>query len=149
MQATISISDAVFDPGELLAEFTKNCGGAGAIASFTGLVRADEMTQSLTLSHYPGFTEARIETILEDAFARWPLLGCRVHHRTGEMKIGEAIVFVAAAAKHRRDAFEACDFVMDYLKSEAPFWKQESTATQTHWIEPREADYKDKERWSA
>jgi molybdopterin synthase catalytic subunit len=151
--AGIHITDAPLDPPALLEGFTaqvQSAGfSAGAITSFTGLVRADAETDTLTLSHYAGFTEAQIAQIAQQAQSRWPLLGLTVHHRTGEMRAGEAIVFIAAASAHRRAAFEACDFVMDFLKSEAPFWKQETQNGTPRWIEPRADDISDKARWNS
>lgn len=145
---TIHITDASFTPEALLAEFRLQNAGAGAIASFAGLVRSENSSVSaLTLSHYPGMTEAEIKKTADQTIARWPLSGLHVTHRTGEMLAGEAIVFVAAASAHRRDAFEAVDFMMDYLKSEAPFWKQETRGKTAEWIEPKDNDKHDIERW--
>ena len=108
----------------------------------SGAVRA------LTLQAYSPMTERGIETAMAEARERWPLMALKVIHRTGEMAPGEAIVFVAAASIHRRAAFEAADFLMDYLKTEAVFWKKEATATGEHWIEPRSQDYQDRARWA-
>ncbi|WP_409432700.1 molybdenum cofactor biosynthesis protein MoaE [Litorimonas sp. RW-G-Af-16] len=144
----IWVGKAPLDAANLLAGFSVSAGGAGAIVSFTGIVRADAKTQSLTLTHFPDFTEAQIAEILDTATKRWDLQGALVYHRVGEMQIGETIVFVATASAHRRAAFEACDFIMDYLKSEAPFWKQETDDGGVRWIEPRRADINDKKRWA-
>lgn len=145
----IIISSEPISPPELLAAFTAANAGAGAIASFTGLVREDTGTEILSLSHYPGFTESQIKLIADQAMCRWPLLGYAIYHRVGDMAVGEPIVFVATASAHRRAAFEACDFLMDYLKSEAPFWKQEQSRGSAQWIEPKQSDLSDKKRWSA
>lgn len=137
-----------FDPGALLAEFSSGRSDVGAVVSFTGLARADEGAETrLELEAYPGFTEKEIERIAADATARFSLIDLLVIHRTGEMKPGEAIVFVAAAARHRREAFEAADFMMDYLKSRAPFWKKETGADGARWIEPSARDRDDIARW--
>lgn len=136
-----------FDPEVKLAAFREVAEGAGAVVSFTGIVRADVRTRKLRLTHYPDFTEAAIAEMIVTARARWDLTGVQVLHRVGTMDIGDPIVFVATASAHRRDAFEAADFLMDYLKSEAPFWKQEIRADSTVWIEPRVQDLTDKARW--
>lgn len=143
----IRITDNAFDPVEALAAFQRRSSSAGAVVSFTGIVRDDGNTETLTLSHYPGFTEAEISRFVEAANERWALTGHLIIHRVGSMVSQEAIVFVATSSAHRRDAFEACDFLMDKLKSEAPFWKQETRAGQTKWIEPRAQDKDDLERW--
>lgn len=127
--------------------FQVEVGDAGAIASFTGIVRKQGDITALTLSHFPGFTEVEVTKIANTAMGRWPLTACHIVHRVGEMVPGDTIVFVATASKHRRDAFEAVDFIMDYLKSKAPFWKQESRGHETSWIEPRDADISDRKRW--
>ena len=147
-RVSVEITDKAFDPEARLAAFRKGAIGAGAIVSFSGVVRSDDGVSTLTLSHYPEFTEIQIEQILEKASTRWSLKDTLIIHRVGKMKVGEVIVFVATAADHRRDAFQAADFIMDYLKSEAPFWKQEETSDQMRWIEPRDQDKKDIKRWS-
>jgi molybdopterin synthase catalytic subunit len=137
-----------FDPGALLTAFTKGRTDVGAVVSFTGLARADSGEKTtLELEAYPGFTERRIEEIARDACTRFSLLDLLIIHRTGEIAVGEAIVFVAAAARHRREAFEAADFMMDYLKSRAPFWKKETGADGSRWIEPSARDRDDATRW--
>ena len=150
----IRISDIAIDPEAELAVFRAGLPNAGAIASFTGIVRDDgptdkDKTQSLTLSHYPGFTEKQIESFVAQAEERWALEGSFILHRVGRMTVGEPIVVVATASSHRRDAFEACDFLMDRLKCDAPFWKQETVGGETRWIEPREQDRSDLNRWSS
>lgn len=137
-----------FEPGALLAAFSVGRTGTGAIVSFTGLARDDSGPQTrLTLEAYPGFTERRIEEIGQQALGRFALTDLVVVHRIGEIAPGEAIVFVAAAARHRREAFEAADFMMDYLKSRAPFWKKEAGADEARWVEPTERDQHDARRW--
>lgn len=144
----ILVSDAPFDPDEALSAFRARHKGAGAIVSFIGDVRGEGGdVESLTLDHYPGFTEVEIEKIARAARQRWPLLGISIVHRVGEMAPGEPIVFVAAAAAHRRAAFDSVAFLMDYLKSQAPFWKKETRNGATKWIEPRTEDFADKARW--
>jgi len=145
----VLISDQGFDPEDAHKRFRQEMSGAGAIVAFTGLVRADEDVSQLSLSHYPGFTEKEVERIAGEAVTRWQLDGVSVIHRVGNMQPDEPIVFVATASAHRRQAFEAADFIMDYLKSDAPFWKKEYMNGTGEWIEPRSEDYKDKERWRA
>ncbi len=148
--ACVLISAAVFDPDEEMRVFRRRHTQAGAIASFLGQVRGenkDGAVSSLRLEHYPGFAEQMIDGVANDAMARWPLTGLRIVHRVGVLQPGDPIVFVAAAAAHRRAAFEAVDFLMDFLKTEAPFWKQEITGDGAHWIEPSARDYTDRRRW--
>ncbi len=147
---SVIITDKAFEPLTAASQFQKYAGGAGAIASFTGYVRGEGGSVSrLRLTHYPGMTEAKIKVLTAKAHVRWNLLACHVTHRVGDMGAGEAIVFVAAASPHRRAAFEAVDFLMDYLKSEAPFWKQEiGPGGEATWIEPKENDRRDIARWS-
>jgi molybdopterin synthase catalytic subunit len=137
-----------FDPGGLLAEFCRDRKEVGAVATFTGLARAEEgSTTLLELEAYPGFTEARIEEIVGRARVRFKLDDVAILHRVGKIGPGEPVVFVATAARHRRAAFEACDFLMDYLKSKAPFWKKEHGPDGARWIEPRPEDHADLARW--
>lgn len=145
----IRISDTAIDPEAELATFRRGQPNAGAIATFTGIVRDDGGTKTLTLSHYPGFTEAAIAGFVDRANARWTLQGSLILHRVGAMTVGEPIVVVAVASAHRRDAFEACDYLMDRLKCDAPFWKQETNGQETRWIEPRAQDRSDLDRWSS
>jgi molybdopterin synthase catalytic subunit len=137
-----------FDPGAVLNEF---CGGRleiGAIATFTGLARAEAgATTVLELEAYPGFTEAQIGKFADKARARFGLDDVLILHRAGRIAPGEPVVFVATAARHRRAAFEACDFLMDYLKSQAPFWKKEHGPDGARWVEPHERDHADLARW--
>jgi len=148
---SVNITDTPFSPEALHAEFRANLGGdAGAITAFTGVVRGGkggDDVQSLTLSHYPDFTEKLIEDMGAEAMKRWPITAWHITHRVGEMQPSDPIVFVATASKHRRASFEAADFLMDYLKSEAPFWKQETRGQTQDWIEPRGQDIDDKSRW--
>jgi molybdopterin synthase catalytic subunit len=144
----ISLTDQAFDPGALLSAFTAGRQDAGAVASFTGIARAEGgATTSLELEAYPGFTEARIAEMVEAARVRFGLADVQVLHRMGVIAPGEAIVFVAAAARHRRAALDACDYLMDHLKSRAPFWKKEHGPAGARWIEPRPQDLTDLARW--
>ena len=144
----IQLTDAPFDPGILLTAFSKNRTETGAIATFTGLARAEQgSTSILELEAYAGFTEAEIGKIATEARTRWDLHDLTVLHRVGQIAPGEPIVFVATAAGHRRAAFEACDFLMDYLKSRAPFWKKEHGPGGARWVEPSAQDHADRARW--
>lgn len=147
----ITLVDHIFDPAEALSEFAKDCQGSGGLVSFTGLVRptsTEGAVSSLYLQVYSPLTERGMEDAAKVARERWPLDGLRIIHRIGNMAPGEAIVFVATAARHRRDAFEATDFLMDYLKTEAIFWKKETHDNGSAWIEPRQQDHSDAERWA-
>jgi len=132
---------------EALAAFAAAHPAAGGIASFVGKVRPDDGVELLELSHYDPLTLPGMEELADSALARWALDGLLLHHRIGQMRPGEPIVLVAAAARHRRDAFAAADFAMDHLKSEAWFWKREKRRGTWHWIEPRDEDHSDLKRW--
>jgi molybdopterin synthase catalytic subunit len=145
---TIQVQD--FDPGVELERLHQGDLAAGGIASFIGLVRdlnLGDQVEGLTLQHYPGMTEKAIQAILEEAETRWPILGARVIHRVGPLTPGDRIVMVAASAPHRGDAFAACEFIMDYLKTRAPFWKKEQTPQGPRWVEARQSDRTSAERW--
>ncbi len=144
----IRLTDQAFDPGALLTDFAKGRTETGAIATFTGIARAEKgETSTLELEAYPGFTERAIGEIADQAGQRFGLHDVAIVHRVGQIAPGEPIVFVATAAGHRRAAFEACDFLMDYLKSRAPFWKKEIGPGGSRWIEPRPQDHADIARW--
>lgn len=143
----IKLADSRFDPGLEIDRFTAAHPEAGGIASFIGQVRAGYGVEALELSHYAPLTMPGIEALVDDALSRWALEGVLAVHRTGLMLPGEPIVLVATAARHRRDAFLAADFLMDHLKSEAWFWKREKRADGWHWVEPRAADLEDISRW--
>jgi molybdopterin synthase catalytic subunit len=146
----IRITATAFDPGAELAAFTDHVDAAGAIASFTGLVRAASDGVDVTgleLEHYPGFTERAVQAIADQTVARFALVDLTIIHRHGAMAPGEAIVFVAGAAPHRRAAFDAVDHVMDRLKIEAPFWKREHGPAGSKWLEARACDLADHARW--
>ena len=138
-----------FDPGVELAALTDGRTDVGGLVSFTGLVRGDGGLKAMTLEHYPGMTEKALEAIEAEARERWPLLGVTVIHRIGPLAPGERIVFVAAASAHRRAAFEAADFLMDFLKTRAPFWKKEMGEDGTaRWVDARETDTTAADRWA-
>jgi molybdopterin synthase catalytic subunit len=146
----ISVQREDFDLGAEVKAIARNP-KIGAIASFIGLVRdVNEGAQvgAMTLEHYPGMTEKALAAIVEEAKARWSLLDCTVIHRYGELKPTDRIVLVVAAAGHRGDAFAACEFLMDYLKTRAPFWKKERTPEGDRWVEARAADDQAAERWA-
>ena len=144
----IQLTDQPFDPGALLTTFSAGRTETGAVATFTGIARAEAgSTAILELEAYPGFTEAEIGRIADQARERFGLHDLAILHRVGRIAPGDAIVFVAAAASHRRSAFEACDFLMDYLKSKAPFWKKEHGPDGARWVEPTAQDHADRDRW--
>jgi len=146
----IRLTTAPFDPGALLGEFCRERGETGAVTTFTGLARGEKgATTVLELEAYPGFTEGEIGRFAQAAKARFILDDVMIMHRVGQIAPGEAIVFVATAAAHRRAAFEACDYLMDYLKSRAPFWKKEHGPAGARWMEPRPQDHVDIARWDA
>ena len=144
----IRLQAEAFDPGRLLSEFCRDRRITGGVVSFTGIARADLGADTrLELEAYPGFTEAEIGKIAAVAVERFSLHDYLIVHRTGRIEAGEPIVFVATAATHRREAFEAADFLMDYLKSRAPFWKKELGPDGERWIEPHARDLSDVARW--
>lgn len=136
-----------FDAAQEIAEFADEHGAAGGIASFIGQVRAGEGVEALELQHYAPLTLPAMERLAGDALTRWALAGLLIIHRAGIMHPGESIVLVAAAARHRRDAFAAAEFAMDHLKSDSWFWKRELANGSWRWIEPREQDLADIRRW--
>ncbi|EPA8653162.1 TPA: molybdopterin synthase catalytic subunit MoaE [Photobacterium damselae] len=137
---------SVADEYEKLAQGTE----AGAVVTFIGKVRdfnqGDSVT-GLSLEHYPGMTEKALSEIVEQARARWPLLQVRVIHRVGDLDLGDQIVFVGVSSAHRGASFEACEFIMDYLKTRAPFWKKEQTPEESRWVDARESDTSAADRW--
>ncbi len=139
-----------FDVGAEIARLRAGNPKVGAVASFVGVVRdlnegADVAT--MTLEHYPGMTESALAGIVEQARARWALYDVLVIHRIGELRPTDQIVLVVVASAHRGDAFAACEFVMDYLKTEAPFWKKETTPGGTRWVDARDSDSAARDRW--
>ncbi|HYG30216.1 MAG TPA: molybdenum cofactor biosynthesis protein MoaE [Allosphingosinicella sp.] len=148
----IAIQGPPLDAAALLADFGAQAAGAGAIASFTGLVRRENdgaTVSDLELDHHPRLTEKAVAAIGADARARFGLIDVAIVHRHGRLLPGEAIVFVAAAAPHRRAAFDAVDYVMDRLKTEAPFWKRERRSDGAFWLEARDSDHAARRRWEA
>ena len=144
----IRLTFDAFDPGALLTEFCRSRSEVGAVATFTGIARAEAgTTVALELEAYPGFTEAEIGKAEGQARVRFGLDDVAILHRIGRIAPGEPVVFVATAARHRRAAFEACDFLMDYLKSKAPFWKKEHGPDGARWVEPHAQDHADLTRW--
>ena len=143
----ISIQDADFDAGSEIALLGADDPGTGAIASFVGLVRGGDVA-AMTLEHYPGMTEKALGEIVDQANARWRLRRIRVIHRIGRLQPGDNIVFVGVSSAHRGDAFDACAFIMDYLKTRAPFWKKEETAAGARWVDARESDETALNRWA-
>ncbi|MPT49355.1 MAG: molybdenum cofactor biosynthesis protein MoaE [Sphingobium sp.] len=152
MAITIRLEPENLQPDAELRAFITSLNGDGAVVSFTGLMRPTskegEALTGLFLDHYPGMTERSISDIATDAAAKFAVEDILIIHRCGLVLPGAAIVFVATSSPHRRAAFEAADYLMDRLKSDAGFWKREDTATGSHWIEPTAQDAKDKERWS-
>ncbi|MFQ3789696.1 molybdopterin synthase catalytic subunit MoaE [Halomonas sp. A29] len=148
----IRVQQAPFDAGSEQHQLLEGRSDVGAVVSFTGLVRDFNErpdVNALTLEHYPGMTEAALGEIVAEAESRWPLQGVRVIHRVGRLSPGDPIVLVVVASAHRRAAFEACDFIMDYLKTRAPFWKKEHSITGDYWVAERESDQRDARRWES
>jgi molybdopterin synthase catalytic subunit len=148
---TIRIQQADFDIGGEISALTNGRTEIGAVVSFSGICRGSEGGEAiaaLTLEHYPGMAEAEIARHAETAMSRWPLTGLTVIHRVGRIAPGENIVLVLTASQHRQAAFAAAEFLMDYLKANAPFWKREENATGTNWVEARDHDDDAAARWT-
>ena len=146
----IRIQEAPFDVGAELGALTRGRSDIGALASFLGLVRdlaGDRTISAMTLEHYPGMTERKLAEIEAEAQARWPLQASLIVHRYGRMLPGEPIVLVATAAPHRAAALESCAFLIDWLKTRAPFWKLEEAAGESRWVAARTADDEAAARW--
>ena len=143
----IAVQGAAFDLGAEAAAFAAGAAGAGAVVTFTGVVRGDGGITAMEIEHYPGMTERAIAAIADQAVARWTLIDALVIHRHGRLAVGEAIMMVATAAPHRADAFAAAEFLMDYLKSRAPFWKKETRADGAVWVAAKDADEAALTRW--
>lgn len=145
----ISVQAVDFDQGEEYRRLRDISAMKGAIVTFTGLVRdyPDGSLEALELEHYPAMTEKSLTEIVDEACERWPLTGVSVIHRYGKLSVSEQIVFVGVASLHRDAAFEAARFVMDVLKTSAPFWKKEYTRTGNHWVEAKEEDQQQANRW--
>ena len=146
----VRVQEADFDTGRELEALTRGRTDVGALASFVGLVRDandGRAVGGMSLEHYPGMTEAALSGICAQALARWNILDALVIHRVGRLAPGERIVLVGVTSAHRGEAFEACEFIMDYLKTRAPFWKKESTPEGERWVEARESDDVAANRW--
>lgn len=148
MGADVRLLEEPFDPAAELVAFTAGQEEAGGIVSFLGQVRTGGGVEALELRHYAPLTLPGMQALATEALRRWPLHGLLVLHRSGTMRPGDPIVLVAAAARHRRDAFAAAEFAMDHLKSESWFWKREKVGGAWHWVEPRDVDFADLARWS-
>jgi molybdopterin synthase catalytic subunit len=147
----IRIQEDDFDIAREIEVLTRSRTDIGAVVSFSGICRADEDSSkiaALTLEHYPGMAEDEIRRHVDEAISRWPLNGVTVIHRVGRFMPGQNIVLVLSASQHRRAAFEAAEFLMDYLKTSAPFWKKEESATGTGWVEAQSRDDEAAARWT-
>lgn len=149
-ETVVTVQETPIDTAGELAAFQQACRNSGGIATFIGQVRGDydgERIHAMTLEHYPGMTEKKLAEIAEQARNRWALEGVRIVHRYGRMLPGEHIVFAATAAPHRHSAFAACEFLMDWLKTCAPFWKLEETDSGERWVEAKTSDDDAAARW--
>lgn len=147
---TVRVQEADFDLSSEIAAMRRGRPEIGAIAAFIGLVRdvnAGEAVAELMLEHYPAMTQKALEAIVAQTKQQWKLDAVRVIHRVGRLRPSDQIVLVAVAGSHRGEAFQACEFIMDYLKTQAPFWKQEQTPAGTRWVEARASDALAAERW--
>ncbi|SNS14827.1 molybdenum cofactor biosynthesis protein MoaE [Tropicimonas sediminicola] len=144
----IRVQSETFLPGEELDAFTARVDGAGAVVSFTGIVRDDSgALAEMVIEHYPGMTERALEKIAAEACERWSLADVLVIHRFGPLAPNEQIMMVATASRHRKDAFDAAEFLMDYLKSRAPFWKKERSRNGESWVAAKDSDEDALTRW--
>ena len=148
---TVRIQREVFDTGAEIARLTKGREDVGAVVTFTGLCRSDGETgpiRAMTLEHYPGMAEEELGRLEERARARWPLQDCLIVHRYGRLVPGDPIVLVVTLSSHREAAFEAASFLMDFLKTSAPFWKQEEGAGGEQWVDAKATDDAARDRWA-
>ena len=143
----VRVQDVAFDLGAEVEAFAKGRSEAGAIVTFSGIVRGDGGMTHMDIEHYPGMTEKALAAIDAEAQSRWSLDGSLVIHRHGTLRVGEIIMMVATAARHRKDAFEAAEFLMDYLKSRAPFWKKEHGGDAVGWVAAKDDDETALDRW--
>lgn len=146
----IRVQEHDFDPGEEIAKLTQVGTHIGGVCTFVGLVRDfadDAAIEAMTLEHYPGMTERQLEAIEKEAHDRWPLDATLIVHRFGRLEPGDRIVMVGAASAHREAAFEACHFLIDWLKTKAPFWKKEQGQGSAHWVDAKETDDAATKRW--
>ena len=146
---TIRVQSDPFDMGHEVQAFTDSVRGAGAVVTFSGLVRDEGGTLSaMEIEHYPGMTEKALAAIREEAMTRWSLTDALIIHRHGPLRPGEQIMMVATAARHRGDAFQAAEFLMDFLKSRAPFWKKETAGDESAWVAAKDTDEDALDRWA-
>lgn len=151
--ARVSVQTADFDVAQEIAQLRAGDGRVGAVCAFVGTVRDRNHGQvagsvsAVELEHYPGMTEKAIEAMIDQAARRFDILGARVVHRVGRLLPEDQIVLVVVTAKHRHESYQACEFLMDYLKTQAPFWKKEATPEGTHWVDARESDDAALARW--
>ncbi|NIM27232.1 MAG: molybdopterin synthase catalytic subunit MoaE [Gammaproteobacteria bacterium] len=148
----VRIQTAAFDTAAVIDALRADNPAIGAIASFIGLMRDvndGSPVSAMTLEHYPGMTEKAIEAIVAEAEGRWDLMGVTVIHRVGELRPSDPIVLVAVASAHRGDAFQACEFIMDFLKTRAPLWKKEQVPDGARWVDSRTSDDRAARRWKA
>jgi len=145
----VSVQKEFFDFSVEIKNFSETSGNIGAIVTFTGIVRGQKSKtlDYMFIEHYPGMTETQIKLIVEDAFKRWKICDVLVIHRYGKLEPGEPIMMVATAAEHRKEAFEAAEYLMDYLKSRAPFWKKEVLNGEENWVDATSADEASLNRW--
>ncbi len=146
----VLVQEQPFDVGAVTSAFTAGAAGAGAVVTFTGIVREADTGEmsAMEIEHYPGMTQKALETMARDAITRWSLADALVIHRFGRLAPGDQIMMVATAARHRKDAFEAAEFLMDYLKSRAPFWKKEILKDgRTDWVAAKDTDEDALKRW--
>jgi molybdopterin synthase catalytic subunit len=147
MAARVSIQHEDFDLAHECARLREGDTGVGAVCSFVGTVRGSGDVRAMELEHYPGMTEKAIEAMIDEAHRRFDIIGVRVIHRVGELQPGDQIVMVAVTSKHRHESFQACEFLMDYLKTQAPFWKKEHTPQGAQWVDARSSDDEALQRW--
>jgi molybdopterin synthase catalytic subunit len=149
----IRLQEGPFDLGQEISIMTAGRKDVGAVASFVGIAREDnpdegaEQVIAMTLEHYPGMTERQLMAIETEARGRWPLIDCLIVHRFGRFEPGDPIVLVVTLSSHRQAAFDSCNFLMDYLKTQAPFWKREETVSGERWVNARLSDNNAAERW--
>lgn len=145
----VRVQQQDFDIAEVNRELCAGRSDVGAIASFIGLVRdlPKNPLKHMTLEHYPGMTEKSLAKIVDTARERWQILDCAIIHRVGELKPADQIVLVSVLSAHRKDAFAACEFIMDYLKTDAPFWKKETGKQGSQWVDAKHSDAKARDKW--
>ena len=145
----VSVQNEFFDFSAEIKNFSETLGNIGAVVTFTGIVRGQKSKtlDYMFIEHYPGMTETQIKLIVEEAFKRWKICDVLVIHRYGKLEPGEPIMMIATAAEHRREAFEAAEYLMDYLKSRAPFWKKEVLNGEENWVDAKSEDEASLNRW--